>query len=345
MLPKLTGPGLFRLFLALLVFVHHASRVSFGSMAVYVFFCLSGFWIYRMYTGRYARTRQPYITYLVSRLWRLMPAYWLITLITLTYSYWTGALAVEFRANNPVHFVLSNVFLLGYDKLLMQPIAPAWSLDIEMQFYLIAPLLAILLARRVMPAVWVLVIVGTISAVSVTFGFYVHLLSCLIFFVIGMVTAANDWKPSRALAGLSVAVPLLLVLACFVSPWRGILLVGTHRGPLSSYTDAANVVLAFLAAPYAMYTTRQKGFAQDDMFGDLSYVIYLLHWPAMIWLGTWLARGGGHRLAVSAAIFIIVIGISILIWRFYDKPINRMRSQWVKTRMLAMKPQEAPVKN
>jgi peptidoglycan/LPS O-acetylase OafA/YrhL len=333
MLSKLTGPGLFRLFLALLVFVHHASRFSFGSTAVYVFFCLSGFWIYRMYTGRYAATRQPYFTYLVSRLWRLLPTFWLITLITLTYSWWTGGLAAVFHANNPAHFVLSNFFILGYDRLLIQPIAPAWSLDLEMQFYVIAPLIAILLARRVVSVVWVLVVVSAISAVSVTTGSSVHLLSCLIFFVIGMASAAEGWKPSPKLAALSVAVTLVLILACFVSPWRGVLLVGAHRGPLAVYTDPANVVLAFLIAPFAMYTTGQKGFALDDMFGDLSYVIYLLHWPATIWLGMRLANGGGHRLAVSAAIFFFVIGVSIVIWKFYDKPINRMRARWVKSRM------------
>jgi Predicted acyltransferases len=334
MLRKLTGPGLFRLFLALVVFVHHASRFSFGTAAVYVFFCLSGFWIYKMYTGRYAATRQPYFTYLVSRLWRLLPTFWLITLIELVYSFKVGTLAGEFNANNPVHFVLSNVFIFGYDKLQRQPIAPAWSLDLEMQFYLIAPLLVVILASRRVKPVWVLALVAAVSAISVATGSFIHLLSCLIFFVIGMCTAANDWKPSPGLVATTVMATSALVLACLISPWRGVLLVGAHPGPLSIYTDPANVVLAFLAVPYAMYTTGQKGFVLDNMFGDLSYVVYLLHWPAVYWLAARLANGGGHRLAVSAAMFFFVIGVSIVIWRFYDKPINRMRAQWVKSRQI-----------
>ena len=49
MLSKFTGPGLFRLFLALAVFATHTTRIGFGASAVQIFFCLSGYWIYTMY--------------------------------------------------------------------------------------------------------------------------------------------------------------------------------------------------------------------------------------------------------------------------------------------------------
>jgi len=332
MLRKLTGPGQFRLFLALVVFVHHTTRLAFGSCAVYIFFSLSGFWIYRMYTGRYASTRQPYLTYFISRLWRLLPTFWLISLVTLAYLYWNGMLAASYRANNHWHFIVSNCFLLGYDKLHIQPIVPAWSLDLEMQFYLIAPLLAILLARRIIPASVLLVMVAAVSGASAVLDGYVRLLSCLIFFVMGMTAASSDWRPSRKLAAWSVAVTLLLIVVCFASPWRGVLLLGTHRGPMAIYNPQANVVLALLAVPFAIYTTAQKGFAFDDMFGDLSYVVYLLHWPATMWLGSMLPMIGRYRLPATAVVYALVIGLSIVIWKFYDKPINRMRARWVKTR-------------
>jgi peptidoglycan/LPS O-acetylase OafA/YrhL len=80
---SLIGPGLLRLFLALVVFVDHASRLALGPAAVKVFFCLSGFWIYRIWTERYVRCRDPYITYVISRVWRVIPTFLLIVLITL----------------------------------------------------------------------------------------------------------------------------------------------------------------------------------------------------------------------------------------------------------------------
>ena len=80
-IPKraLSGPGAFRLILASLVFVHHTSRLAIGPAAVYLFFCLSGFWIYRMWNGRYSKTVNPYLTYLISRLWRLLPTFLLVS--------------------------------------------------------------------------------------------------------------------------------------------------------------------------------------------------------------------------------------------------------------------------
>lgn len=316
----------------MVVFVHHTTRLAFGSCAVYIFFSLSGFWIYRMYTGRYSSTRKPYLTYFISRLWRLLPTFWLVSLITLSYLYWNGSLEASYRANDRFHFFISSVFLFGYDKLHLQPIVPAWSLDIEMQFYLIAPLLAILFARRIIPASVLLLLVASVSGASAVLDGYIRLLSCLIFFVIGMTAASGKWKPSQKLASLSVGVTLLLILVCFASPWRGLLMLGTHRGMLSKYNPQANVVLALLAVPFAIYTTRQKGFAFDDMFGDLSYVVYLLHWPATMWLGSMLPILGGFRAPATAVVYVLVIGLSIVIWKFYDKPINRMRAQWVKTR-------------
>src|SRR5215469_1896518 len=126
---KLTGPGLFRLFLALLVFFNHASRFQIGNGAVFVFFCLSGYWICRMYRGRYAGTRQPYLTYLVSRAWRLLPTFLLLTVIALLFLWVHGNLADYWAKSNHLHFVLSNLFILGYQSLPMKPLVPAWSLD------------------------------------------------------------------------------------------------------------------------------------------------------------------------------------------------------------------------
>ena len=89
------------------------------------------------------------------------------------------------------------------------------------------------------------------------------------------------------------------------SPGEGILLVGAHPG-LSTYNPDLNVALALLMVPYAIFTTRQRGFSMDGMFGDLSYIVYLLHWVGVCWISSpskieviqCSSRGGlctGHR--------------------------------------------------
>ena len=107
----ITGAGSFRLALALLVFVHHTTRVSLGMTAVYVFFELSGFWICTMWNGRYAKASFPYGVYLVSRAWRLMPVFILSAIVAWSVVYFQGVPVPNF---NWVHRAISNIFILGY---------------------------------------------------------------------------------------------------------------------------------------------------------------------------------------------------------------------------------------
>jgi peptidoglycan/LPS O-acetylase OafA/YrhL len=331
MLKKFTGPGLLRLALAEIVFVHHLSRFAIGSAAVYVFFCLSGFWVYRMYVGRYSATRWPYFTYIVSRAWRLLPVFWLVSIITLLLLHFNGTLGLYSRASGEIHFILSNLTILGYNSLRAQPIVPAWSLDLEVQFYFLAPFVALLLLSRKIRPVWVLIASSALAIASVLSGNRFPLASFLVFFVLGMTVASLDWRPTAKLAFSCLAVAGLALLCCLLSPWRGILLVGAHPGPLSIYTPHANVVLAVWVVPYAIYTTGQKGFKLDGMFADLSYLIYLLHWDAAIVLAS---QPGSimHRLLLATIAWVLVTVLSMAIWKFFDHPINQMRSRWVSRR-------------
>jgi peptidoglycan/LPS O-acetylase OafA/YrhL len=330
MLKKITGPGLFRLFLALVVFAHHCTRFAVGTSAVFVFFGLSGFWVYKMYMGRYRLTRQPYLTYMVSRAWRLLPSFWLISMLAMLFLYANGSLARYWAKPDLPHAIVSNLLILGYGKLQMKPIVPAWSLDIEMQFYLIAPFIALFLARRKSPALWV-VLAAAVSLASSLLHNPFSLASFLVFFVIGMAAASVNWRPSGRLVLMCLAVAALMVICCLASPWRGILLVGAHPGPNSYYTPYANVALALIMMPYAIYTTGNRGFSGDGMFADLSYLIYLLHSIGIMWLDS--HQGSvSHRLAFVAIAWVVVLGLSFAIWKFFDHPINRLRSRWVSRR-------------
>jgi len=326
---KLTGPGLFRLFLALLVFFNHASRFQIGIGAVFVFFCLSGYWICRMYRGRYAGTRQPYLTYLVSRAWRLLPTFLLLTVIALLFLWVHGNLADYWAKSNHLHFVLSNLFILGYQSLPLKPLVPAWSLDIEMQFYLIAPLLVAFLTWRKVPPALLLFAAFIVSPLSMIWLGPACLGSYIFFFLSGMVVASSNWKPSPRVAALSFGGVALLIVICMASPYRGVLLAGRHPGPLAVYSIWANYVLALCMIPYAMFTTEQKGFRLDGMFADLSYIVYLLHWTVVQWMSDHL---GPHRFLYAATGTVFLMVASVIIWKYYDHPINKLRSAWVSHR-------------
>ncbi len=324
-------PGAFRLFLAMLVFVHHFSSLDWGPYAVYVFFVLSGFWVQTMWDDRYAQTRSPYFTYMVSRVWRLAPAMLVVSAITLALLLLIGIPATTVFSSNPVHLAFSSTFLLGYAWLPFGPVGSAWSLDVEMQYYLLAPLFALLAART--RGWWLLVPAALLSAIFAwaTLDYYI-VPKYLFFFAAGLLAAKRDWRCAPWLAALSAGVVVALVIGVLLSPWPSILIGGANPGPLHHHAPAFNVVLGVLSVPFALYTVRQPSDATDRMMADLSYIIYLLHWVAMQWFFQF-THPFTKRLAVAAASFVLVPAASWLIWRFLDKPLNRMRARWVAGRL------------
>jgi peptidoglycan/LPS O-acetylase OafA/YrhL len=334
LLRKCAGPGLFRLVLASAVVVYHLSRFAIGAAAVYLFFILSGFWIYRMWMNRYSKASRPYLVYLLSRSWRLIPTFVLVSAIAMLLERFPSS-----GAGNHVHYVVSQIFILGYSNLSFKPIVPAWSLDIEMQFYLLAPALVWLIARQ-----RVISLLAGFAVISLISGLFLGAVvtSYLIFFVIGMCAAAVNWQPSAKTALKFSLAGVGLLLICAFSPLRSVLLVGAHPGRFASHNLEFNILFALTCAPYALFTTRQRGFAADEMFADLSYIVYLLHWPLMQRFNPthWLHS----RLLSAVCVCAIIYAAAFLIWKFYDKPINRLRAAWTKRRIAgATKPVPATV--
>lgn len=76
-------PGAFRLLLATIVVQHHYGSYALGTMAVLIFFMLSGYRIYQMYDRKYSQATSTYLTFIVSRVWRLLPIFYLANLLTI----------------------------------------------------------------------------------------------------------------------------------------------------------------------------------------------------------------------------------------------------------------------
>lgn len=324
------SPGAFRLMLAMLVFVHHFSSFGIGTAAVLVFFVLSGFWLQRMWAQKYNRTKRPYLTYLVSRLWRLAPVMLLCTLAMLALDYGLGINLDKLESQNPWPVVLTSIFLVGYSWLDYMPVGPAWSLDIEMRFYLLAPLLSAVTAMR--GRVVLALFCAALSLASFWLTERTLLANYIVFFLIGINASISDWKPSKRMAQASAALVVLSLAAVFFSPWRSLLIGGANPGPHFIYNPIFSAWLAILAAPLAIYTVHRPSEPTDRMMADLSYIIYLFHWLGVEVFqrvkGTFI-----ERLEVAAICFAVIPAVSWLVWRYFDRPINRARDRWVKARI------------
>jgi peptidoglycan/LPS O-acetylase OafA/YrhL len=153
----------------------------------------------------------------------------------------------------------------------------------------------------------------------------------LLFFAVGITSSVVKWKPSGALAGGSLVVAAASVILCIAGPWSGVLLGGTHRGPLYDvFNGPAEIIIAVPLIPWAIYTTRQEDTHSDSMLGDLSFIVYLLHWPVLHVIDT-AAGAMVHRAAMIAEALGITISGSLLLWFVFDRPINNWRSRWVRS--------------
>ena len=163
--------GFFRLLLAVLVLTAHGNITTYtGIWAVECFFIISGFYMQMILTEKYAGQRFWALKFWESRLLRIFIPYWVILfcmflLLAIQYSR-SAAEHIPFLAllrDRPLSIdtlisTFTNLFIIGanhlkemrsmddctsalFDNLVIQPI---WSVDIELLFYMVAPLLLML---------------------------------------------------------------------------------------------------------------------------------------------------------------------------------------------------------
>jgi len=320
-----SAPGAFRLWLALLVVVHHVSRVELGKTPVLVFFALSGFWVHKVWQSRYRHTYQPWLTFIVSRWWRIAPVMVLGSAITLAMLAAIGDPMLADAARMPWRQAFSTVSLLGYAEMAVRPLGPAWSLDVEMQFYLVAPLLVLLVQRSSAVIALGLSFLMFVAGMAIYPG--VVLTSFLPFFVIGMVAAQHDWAPPPRMAEGAMILAILLVGAMLLSPWSHSLL--GENGP---HWPQVNLLLAVLLLPQALVSARSKGGQRDGVWADQSFIVYLMHWPAIyLWRNT--AWSGPVTAVIALAGLAVCVAVVCWVVRvLFDRPLNRARSRWVASR-------------
>jgi peptidoglycan/LPS O-acetylase OafA/YrhL len=242
----------------LAVVVSHVTRADIGRLAVMLFFYLSGFWVSRIYQSEFQGRRLP--VFYASRWLRIAPLY----LIVLA--------ATAIVRGSPIH--PENVFLLGVDTTRRDPISVTWSLDIELQFYLLLPLFLGLGRKFLLPA----------SIALSALGWWLHarfglgsVLTYLPAFALGMLNEATRWAPGRRVAMVSLAGFLALTALTAAVPYTAPLLSKGVPKPFDR--DLFAMVWMLPLVPYVAQSLTRKSSALDRDLGNWSYPLYLVHVP------------------------------------------------------------------
>lgn len=336
-----TGPGFLRLVLALIVVFHHNTRyIKIGEFAVFAFFMLSGYWIHKMYKEKYALLERPFFSFIISRWLRIYPTYIfnliLVLILVFVLNLWPVGLQA-YATGDKMQFWFSSIMLLTYNQLPVPQmlLVPAWSLDIELQFYFLFPFLFLLFAwfkpKWVYIALFAFVALNTLFFSSI---FHNTVINAIKFFLVGSLIYVSDYKPSKKMINASWVVFFVLLSINYLHPTLRENMYSSTRDLMwlsMNYHGLFNELLAVAIIPILAVNVKQPSPPTDRLLGNLSYDIYLFHWVLSIPYNFYFSGMPlVQRLPYFFIYLVLTIVGSLLIFKYIDEPVERLRRRWIK---------------
>ncbi|MGZ4464621.1 MAG: acyltransferase family protein [Nocardioides sp.] len=344
--------GLRALAVLLVALAHaHVGPLQGGFVGVDVFFVISGFLITTLLVEEAERDRHvSLLGFYARRARRILPAATLVVVVTVAASLVVLS-AVEARSAIEdalwATFFAANVKFAadGTDyfnaEAAPSPLQHYWSLAVEEQFYLVWPLLVLLLCvlarRRATPrdahvrdtAVPVL---GLVIAASFAFSvLYTSQHTVEAYF--SPFTRAWELALGALAAVLAPRVARLPATVLGVVSWLGLGAVAVAALTFDSATVFPGYAAALPVVGSAMLLLGglrpapwgpQRGFGWRPVrtLGDWSYSLYLWHWPLLILAGSlW---GRPHGLS-GLAVLVVATAVSGLTYHFVENPFRRAK--------------------
>lgn len=349
--------GLVRLLLAISVVLFHAGssfNIANSTVAVLSFFIISGFYMAMILDKKYTGPKATFLFW-SNRFLRIFPLYWVTLVILLLFVLAKLFLHIGTEDNAIIHYLtysspnspsfftnlinlifrnITLIFNIDYFRVdNSQPgyllISQAWTLQVELLFYLLAPFLMKLSKK--------LFLVLSLTYSVIYFGLLIprHLipptlafifLNYLIFFLLGMFSY-------RFLFGLFSSkkikpIYLKIIFLSFVSYLVLYNLILKISVPLMNMESLPYYLALVLALPATFVQTRLN--TMDNFIGKLSYPVYIMH----LFVVKLLSNLGldSASLLRSLLVLFITLYISYLSLRFIDRPIDQFRQERIAKR-------------
>ena len=312
-----------------------------GRKAVNEFIILSGFVIAHLILSK----AEPYRAYITRRAFRIVPIYAVCMLLAAAVPAWRYALSVVLGESPDMteassvaahlwqHVALHATLLHGVVPDTLLPfsseaiLAPAWSLSLEWQFYLVAPLLLWLL-RKSMASQGLtigLLLAAYFLFSSGSLGEWQHpsmLFLSIHWFLIGILSRL--WLDASGKLHFWAGPVLLVVAACLLRSLRWELLIWAffHAAVLSERSPGA--LPAVIKRPLAWVTANPMITA----LGRVSYSTYLVHLPVfsiVLSLGLWYGASGQRAaVALLGVAAVLIVPISFLLYSMIERRFIRI---------------------
>lgn len=310
--------GVYRLLLAVLVALSHMgiyfAGLNPGVVAVISFLIISGFVMTSLIERNYNALSKVDLFY-VDRALRLYPQFLFYLCLSCTVIYFLLPGTPQ-AAELTLRHIVANLAIVPLDFYMFglagtELMPPAWSLELELCFYLAIPFLLIFKLRGVAfvlsVAVFMVACLGYIN--TDVYGY--RLLPGVLF----MFLCGSYLFDEQAKGRLIVAVTLVGAALLFVAIMAGWI----ERRPFN-----AEVTLGVaLGIPAVFLLTKLRQHPLDEFFGNISYGVFLNHFVAMYLLrALWpLAYIGWYVEAVMVLSFVM----SIVSYHAVERPTLKLR--------------------
>lgn len=317
-----------------------------GRNAVQIFYVISGFLISYLLLEKksYANVKSFYL----SRWLRIWPLYALVAVLFLLLNRHFTDFYLHLPLDAQMLLAVSNVIIFGQDMVMFMGIdqgnlvftkdfrssdiqlfqgviiSPAWSLAVEMMFYLVAPFI---LHRRSL-VIGLLIASLTLRLVLVYLGFgnvdpwsYRFFPTELAIFLLGALSHQVLMPIYRKWAGIeSISTYVTLTFIAFALTFNAI-----FQGVNQDLSGAFAILTFALIVPFTfIFTVRNKW---DARIGDLSYPIYIGHALVLFVVGKYFPRMGitdVFYLAMANVVF--SVAFAIFLHRVAEKYFEPLRS-------------------
>lgn len=284
-----------------------------GAYGVQLFFIISGFILALPYFDNFAKTQQPgYLkNYYKRRLVRLEPPY----IICMTIFFVILLLRSGSDAGALTQSYFASLFYLHQPLIGVNPInSVVWSLEAEVQFYVILPLIMWGLLKL---PLWPRRLVLVAAVVGLPYAFYglqskIILLQDLQFFVMGILFAQEFAGISKAKVPAIGAIALLVGLS--LPSWA----VMNFRDDPFVIRQIATLGLAliFLGGCQSVSMRQLLSNRFVAVIGTMCYSIYLIHYNFIGFVGPWFLPSvpfAKDNMLLALLIFAVPVGLLVLL--------------------------------
>ncbi len=256
-----------------------SSIVLRGHIGVYIFFVISGF-ILALPFAKSALFNSKSVNlkkYYYRRITRLEPPY----IVVITLLFFVLALKEKSFYSLLPHYLASIIYSHAFIFGIWTPInPPAWTLEIEVQFYILAPLLSALyfnikspMVRRVGLIIFLLVKTIIITQFNIPVRVYLSLINSIEYFLIGFLIADFYLNKKLGTSSRYKLFDLIAIISFFTIMFTW------------SWNNELIYKLLFLAFLFAMFYASFKSkyfkmFLRNkwvSAIGGMCYTIYLIH--------------------------------------------------------------------